>query len=205
MQSFVDRHQDRITGVLTGFDRVLFRGNLQSMSCLYQLDGFLLRHRIPYQDFGSVVQAISDRVKARAKAFADENGRPCIHINSPSADKNAFVQKILQRENITEGLVCVLGCVEVCSSFTVRRNRETRMLDLISARRPCLHVYFHFIDREFGLMHIRLQTWVPLTIQVCLNGREYLARRRDRAGIGYEKRGNCFVSIDDVPRARADA
>ena len=80
MQSFVDRHQDRITGVLTGFDRVLFRGNLQSMSCLYQLDGFLLRHRIPYKDFGSVVQAISDRVKARAKAFADENGRPDIHI-----------------------------------------------------------------------------------------------------------------------------
>ena len=31
MQSFVDRHQDQ----LTGFDRVLFRGNLQSMSCLY--------------------------------------------------------------------------------------------------------------------------------------------------------------------------
>ena len=36
MQSFVDRHQDLITGVLTGFDRVLFRGNLQSMFCLYQ-------------------------------------------------------------------------------------------------------------------------------------------------------------------------
>ena len=202
MQSFVDRHQDRITGVLTGFDRVLFRGNLQSMSCLYQLDGFLLRHRIPYKDFGGVVQTISDRVKVRAKAFADENGRPYIHINSPSADKNAFVQKIIQRENITEGLICVLGCVEVCSSFTVRRNRETRMLDLVSARRQCLHVYFYFIDREFGLMHIRLQTWVPLTIQVCLNGREYLARRLDRAGIGYEKRENCFVSIDDVPRAQ---
>ena len=125
MQSFVDRHRDRITGVLTGFDCVLFRGNLQSMSCLYQRNGFLLRHRIPYKDFAGVVQTISARVKARVKAFADENGRPYIHINSPSADKNAFVQKIIQRENITEGLVCVLGCVEVCSSFTVRRNRAS--------------------------------------------------------------------------------
>jgi hypothetical protein len=33
-----------------------------------------------------------------------------------------------------------------------------------------------------------LQTWLPMSIQVCVNGREYLARRLDRAGIGYEKR-----------------
>jgi len=202
MQSFLDRHQGRITGVLTGFDRVLFRGNLQSMSCLYQLNGFLLRHRIPYKDFGSVVQTISDRVKAHARQFAEDNGRSYIHIKSPSADKNALVQRIIQRDNITEGLVCVLGCVEVCSSFTVRRNRETKHLDLVTERRQCLHVYFYFLDREFGLMHIRLQTWIPLTIQVCLNGREYLARRLDRAGIAYEKRENCFVSIDNVRRAQ---
>jgi hypothetical protein len=35
-----------------------------------------------------------------------------------------------------------------------------------------------------------------------MNGREYLARRLDKAGIGYEKRGNCFVRIDDVARAQ---
>ncbi len=38
-------------------------------------------------------------------------------------------------------------------------------------------------------MHVRLQTWLPMTIQVCINGREYLARRMDKAGMRYEKRG----------------
>ena len=142
------------------------------------------------------MQTISSRVKARAKAFADEDVRPYIHIHSPSADKNAFVQRIIQRDNVTEGLVCVLGCVELGHSFTVHPNRESRMIDMIPLRRNCLHVYFYLIDRKFGPMHIRLQTWVPLTIQVCLNGHEYLAR------IAYKKRENCFVYISDVPRAQ---
>ena len=118
MQGFVDRRQDRITGVLTGLDRVLFRGNLQSMSCLYRLDRFLLRRRIPQKDFGSVVPTISGRVKTSATAFADENDRPSLHIHSPSAGKKAFVQRIIQHGNVTEGLVCVRGCVEVYYSFS---------------------------------------------------------------------------------------
>lgn len=52
-------------------------------------------------------------------------------------------------------------------------------------------------------MHVRLQTWLPMMpIQVCLNGREYLAQRLDRAGIGYEQRDNCFTRIDDLGRAQ---
>jgi hypothetical protein len=51
-------------------------------------------------------------------------------------------------------------------------------------------------------MHVRLATWLPFGIQVCLNGREYLARRMERAGIGFEQRDNCFAWIDDLPRAQ---
>ena len=51
-------------------------------------------------------------------------------------------------------------------------------------------------------MHARLQTWFPFTIHVCLNGREWLARQMDRAGIGYERRDNCFVRIADVEGAQ---
>lgn len=52
-------------------------------------------------------------------------------------------------------------------------------------------------------MHARLATWLPFGIQVCLNGREYLARRMKHAGIGFEQPENCFLRIDDLPRAQA--
>jgi hypothetical protein len=31
MQTFLDRHREKIVGVLSGFDRVLFRGTLRSL------------------------------------------------------------------------------------------------------------------------------------------------------------------------------
>ena len=36
--------------------------------------------------------------------------------------------------------------------------------------------YFYYMDREFGLMHIRIQAWFPLTVQIAVNGHEWLAR-----------------------------
>ena len=87
-------------------------------------------------------------------------------------------------------------------SFSIRRQ-QSGQFRFVGQERKCLHLYFYYLDREFGLMHVRLMTWLPFGIQVCLNGREYLARRMDGAGIGHEQRDNCFARIDDLPRAQA--
>jgi hypothetical protein len=52
------------------------------------------------------------------------------------------------------------------------------------------------------LLHLRLQTWFPFTVHICLNGRAWLAGQMDAAGIGYQRRDNCFVWIEDLERAQ---
>jgi hypothetical protein len=203
MQAFLDRHRERIVGVLSGFDRVLFRGTLRSLEYQKGFEAFLATHRVLYKDFGTFAERLSDEVKAHAKAFAKHHGRPLIYLASPAISKEDFARRMMQRDGIQQGLICVLTCVEPCRAFQVRRNRETRHLEFGLATRKCLFIYFYFADREFGLMHVRLQTWLPMPIQVCINGREYLAKRMDRAGIGYEQHDNCFTRIDDLPRAQA--
>jgi hypothetical protein len=113
-----------------------------------------------------------------------------------------MARRIAERDGIEEGLVCVLAVVEPCSSFAVRGNRETHKLEVVRKWRKCLHFYFYQIDPEFGWMHIRLQSWFPFTIQIYVNGRERLARQMDKLGIGYERYDNCFLRIDDLPRAQ---
>lgn len=88
------------------------------------------------------------------------------------------------------------------SRLILKKDKVSKHLLLISQERKCLHLYFYYLDREFGLMHIRLQTWLPFTIQVCLNGREWLAHQLDRAGISDTKRDNCFTYIADLKRAQ---
>ena len=39
------------------------------------------------------------------------------------------------------------------------------------------------MDPDLGLIHVRVQTWFPLQIQVYLNGHEWLARKLTARGI----------------------
>ena len=59
-------------------------------------------------------------------------------------------------------------------------------------------MYHYLIHPVFGLMHVRLQTWYPFDLQVCLNGREWLSRQLDAAGIGYVRERNCFTHLDNL-------
>jgi hypothetical protein len=203
MELFLEQHRDRVLGILSGFDRVLFRGTLRSISYRNGMDRFLGAQHVYYTGFSSFVNRLSDRIKEHALKVAQDQKRPYIYVESAGERKEDIAKGIMQRDRITGGLICILGCVEPCQSYHVRRNVETRMIELVSRERKCLHLYYYYLDREFGLMHVRLQSWAPYPIQVCLNGREYLARRMAKAGIGFEQRDNCFTRIDDLPKAQA--
>jgi len=51
-------------------------------------------------------------------------------------------------------------------------------------------------------MHVRLQSWIPFGVQVCLNGRSFLARQMEREGIAFVQKDNTFTAIADVERAQ---
>jgi hypothetical protein len=66
----------------------------------------------------------------------------------------------------------------------------------------CLYIYKYYLDPDLGFMHLRLQTYLPFNVQVCLNGREWLARQLVRRGVGFEQADNCFTRLDDPELAQ---
>ena len=92
--------------------------------------------------------------------------------------------------------------VESCYSFELEKDAKSGLLRLVPARRKCLFLYRYDVHPRFGLMHMRLQSWFPFQLQVYLNGREWLARQMNQAGLGYQQCENCFVWLDDVPQAQ---
>src|SRR5262245_51336777 len=203
MERFLERYQDRISGVLSGFDRLLFRGCLRSICHVGGMDRFLSSQRVLYKDFAAYVGRRSEQMKQHAETVAQRAGRPLRYLASAEESKEDLARKIMAEDRVKDGLVCVLTCVEPCQTFSIRKNRDRKLLQLVAERRKCLHVYFYYVDREFGLFHIRLQTWLPFPMQICLNGREYLARQLTKEKIAHEQRDNCFAHIDDLPRAQA--
>ena len=201
MERFVDRHKDRIAGSISGFDRMRFTGTLRWMAHVDGMGKFLNSQGVLLKNFGAYIETISERIKQYAYRIAEAKGRPVQYVASSSESKEDIAIKIAERDGIKQGLVCVLTCVEPCQSFGIQKNKKKKQLELVGRWRKCLHLYFYWLDRDYGLMHLRLQTWAPFTIQVCINGREWLARQMDREGIGYEKHDNCFTRIDDLERA----
>src|SRR5436189_3321264 len=117
MERFIERHQDSIVGVLAGFDRVLFRGTLRSLSYLQGMDKFLGSQRVLYKDFGAFAERLSEQVKTHAEAVAKEHQRPLQYLESAQQSKEDIARAIMEKDGIREGLVCVLTCVEPCHSY----------------------------------------------------------------------------------------
>jgi hypothetical protein len=202
MHPFVQRHRSDVIGVLSGWDRLRRRGTLRWLANCRGMMNYLWTTQVRLKDFREYATGITDRIRRAGEHIAAAAGRPVIYLVSSSERKERRAQEIAARDAITAGLICVLTCVEPCWSYKVRRNPERQRLELCGGHYKCLHHYFYLQHPLWGFMHVRLQTWFPFTVHVCLNGREWLARQLDGAGIRYVRRDNCFAAVADLARAQ---
>jgi hypothetical protein len=202
VKRFIARHAQHILGAINGFDRLVLRGSLRSIAFSAGLKALLWKQQVLLKDFAAFAQDLTVRVKQASLRQAQLDERPIIYLPSAATDKEAVALKIADKDHIQQGLIAILTCVEPCWSFDIRRNRDQHLLQLVPAERKCLHFYHYLIDPLFGFINARIQTWLPFKIQICLNGREWLARQMDRAGLRYERRDNCFSWIEDVQAAQ---
>jgi hypothetical protein len=203
MNSFVRRHAGSVTGMLSGFDRIRFRGTVRILSNASGLMVLLSHLSVLLKDFKLFATGVSEKLKAASVAAALQAGRPVRYLPSSRVCKEEVALRIAQEQRIDRGLICVLTAVEPCWSFHVRRDRASQQLVLEPSWRKCLHLYHYFLHEQLGFCHARVQSWLPFNVHICVNGREMLARQMDRAGIDYQRRDNCFARVSDVARAQA--
>ena len=201
MNDFIARYQGQLSGVLSGFDRLVFRGQLP-LNHKPGMKGYLWAHDLGLKDFGEHAEGLSRRVKQASLATIESAGRPVKYLNSGKDDKQQLALEIARTDRIVNGPVCAFTAVELCSSYTVKGRRETKKIDLERTPRKCLCIYQYWMHPIFGFMSARLQTWFPFPITIYLNGREWLAQQLEQAGMNYRRHRNCFTWIEDFERAQ---
>ena len=75
MKEFIEKYQDRIHGVLSCFDRMLFRGYLPIMSG-WQMAQFFNHSGIRFRELKTFLIQHAERVKRHAMTIAEQEGRP---------------------------------------------------------------------------------------------------------------------------------
>ena len=202
MKAFVQRFGAKILGVLSGFDRIRFRGSLRLLSNVGGTSAWLNSKAVLLKDFMGFAEGMTKQLRKRTEAIAEQAGRPVIYLDS-FCNKEELVRKIRDDKGVADnGLIAVLSTLETCRSYDIYRNRATKQIDLRRRNRRALHYYFYFDDGKFGLTHVRLMTWFPFDTHIVINGREWLAKDMDKARLGYLRRDNCFVNISDFQQAQ---
>ncbi len=202
MHEFIAKHQDKIAGTLSGFDRLVFRGHLRSIGHPQGMMSYLWTNQVYLKNFGDHVEKVTQRVKEASLAAAKACQRPVKYLNSSQLNKETIARNILAQDGVRNGLVCVLSCIEPCWKFEIHRNRMTKKLELKLGPGKCLFLYPYQIHPVFGFLHARIQTWFPFSVQICLNGREWLARQMQAAGLDYLQQDNCFPWIANWTKAQ---
>lgn len=196
MKKFVARHASLVTSTLSGFDRLVFRGTLQPLFCSHGMYNLLHRSGVRLVDFKDFVTRTSERLKAATLAQAEKSERPVRYLESSSTSKEDLARTLLAEHPLEKpGLICAFKTVEPCMSFEYHQSKDPGERGLKLRPRRCLHIYKYFLHPAFGFINGRIQTWFPFNMQICLNGREWLARQLARRHSDFKRADNCFTSL----------
>ena len=198
--SFLAKFSSLIAWVHSCFDRVIFKGHLP-ISQPAAFERFVdYELKIRRTDFLKVRgPQWSERLVVHSKVIAEKAGRPW-EYHSGHVDKDAWAKEQLAQNPVLDGLVGVLCVMEACRTFKLACGQDRP--GFVFASVPQRVLYYYFVDKELGLMHVRLQTWAPFTCQVYANGHDYVARQLQKKGIAFEQVDNAFVHLADPAAAQ---
>ncbi len=162
MHEFIAKHQDKIAGTLSGFDRLVFRGHLRSIGSPQGMMSYLWTNQVYLKNFGDHVEKVTERVKEASLAAAKASQRPVKYLNSSQLNKETIARDILAQDGVRAGLVCVLSCIEPCWKFEIHRNRMAKKLELKLRPGKCLFLYHYQVHPALRLSQCPHPNLVPV-------------------------------------------
>jgi hypothetical protein len=189
--AFCAKHPDKIVGVLSCCDRVILRGHLP-LSYAQGMSGFLYQQQVLLKNFKDYAPQIAERIKDHVKGLVEQAGAPYRHLPTKEPMEE-HARRLVRQKGIREGIVCGFSQLETCRSF--RFEYRAGLPRLRPDFRRCLVLYVFVRHAVLGLIHVKIHTWFPLTMQVYVNGHDFLAQKLDALGVSYTCYDNAFTQL----------
>jgi len=118
MDRFVQRHKDKIKGVVSCYDRVILTGTLPDLCHASAMAGYLSYRGIRLFDYPKWAEPLREEVRIHAEAVAKQAGSKIDFIRSQKAfRKEERVKEIIAERGAHPGLVHVFSAMESCPSY----------------------------------------------------------------------------------------
>ncbi len=202
MELLTERYTKEIQGKTSCYDRVVITGTIPQICYAQGMTSYLYGKGIKIFDYPRFTEPYRDKINENAKKLARDNNIEIEFVKKTHIRKEDLVQKSMEKNGKTSGLVHIISAMEACPTYKPYHNQITNKTYLNGSQSKCLHYYFYFIDETLGLMYCRVPTWCPFRLQIYFNGHNWLASELTKAGIKYTMLDNAFDNIDDFEQAQ---
>ena len=202
MQSIL---RDHVSLTTTCVDRLYLNGYLPRLQTSGQLCYFLrdyLGNPIPSP---ALFTPLHDRFVTTVKGFAAEHQIPMVHFER-GVRKDDIAAEHRARFTPQEGVVFIGVAQERAMSFKGQKIIEPGGgFHFAFSRQPVMvnHYYFYVQDPQWGPAFLKVGTYLPYPVRLCLNGHEWVKQQLRQAGIAFESLDNGFLSCADPVRLQA--
>lgn len=179
--------------IINGYMKPLMNEHSRAIA-LYQLG-------VLYKDFKTYFSSVTGSITKQVEDGASKLDRPVVYLPSAKERKEEIAKRILAESPVDNGLICVLKTLESCKTAKVFGSDDVKLV-VKSSQTKCLHYYLYYLDKVYGFMFIKIQTWFPFNIQVYINGRELMKSILGKGNISYQCYDNSFTDISDVIKAQ---
>lgn len=197
MPNVAELIRDHVTLTVDCVDRLYLNAYVPRLQTSGGVAAFLGRgdHVVPSPAlFGQITQAFRKQLLAWCEA---EKVR---FIEFRKGDrKDDVVQPYRAHFPRSEGVVLAGVAQEKANSWTATKQTQGPRVHFDFHRRTVSvnHYYFYFIDREWGPGFLKVCSYAPYAIKLCLNAHEWVKRQATKRGIAWTALDNGFLSCDD--------
>jgi len=192
-----------IVARLSGFDRLMVKGFIRPLMYAEGAMEFLRLRKVLNKDYKDWAMEQSQLLTDGVERFIQEQtGRGITPIASSHTRKEELAHRLQKERGVETGVIGAWSCVEAGQSYRAHYDRVRGFPQLRYEQVRCKHLYVYIDHEDYGFLDLRIQTWFPFQIQIALNGREWLRRQLQKAGIGHQRCGNKFLEIADPEAAQ---
>lgn len=181
-------------------DRLYLNGYIPSLATAGGLTVFMREHLNKPIPSPAVLGQVTSQFRDRVQAFVAENEVPLIRFERGER-KDDRANEIRRERGVRGGVAFVAVAQEKAKTFSGRKMPEKGSNWFEYTRDKTVyvnHYYFYVDDEEFGPAFVKVCSYAPWALKVCLNGHEWAKRQLEKRGIAYEALDNGFLSCADA-------
>jgi hypothetical protein len=188
--------RDHVSLSISCLDRLYVNGYVPRLQTSGQLYYFMHEHLDMPVPSPAVLQPIRDRFVADVRAFSERNEIPCVRFERGQR-KDDIANERRSRFTRREGVVFIGIAQERMRSFKFHKRTGTRGGVSFDFSRQSVfvnHYYFYLQDRDWGPAFIKVGSYLPYPVKLCLNGHEWAKQRLRRERLVFDSLDNGFLS-----------